>query len=138
MKNKKLPGFLAIGALLAGCAQSPNQVASSYVSPNTYDGRSCAKLMEERNEIVSRVNQLTQDQKEAATTDAVLTGVALVLFWPAAIGLAATKDNATALSSAKGNYDAITAKMREKGCALPAETPVNTAPAPAKPKRSWE
>ena len=49
----------------------------------------------------------------------MLTGVALVIFWPAALGLAATKDNETALSTAKGNYDAITAKMTQKGCKIP-------------------
>ncbi|AAV95315.1 hypothetical protein KQ247_19125 [Ruegeria pomeroyi] len=139
MKSIKFSAILAISGLVAGCAQQPNQVAASYVSPSTYDGRSCANLLQERNEIVGRVNQLTSEQKEAATTDAVLTGVALVVFWPAAIGLAATKDNATALSAAKGNYDAITAKMTQKGCALPPE-PVAPSPVATeeKKKRSWE
>ncbi len=137
MKKTTLPFLLAGLAMLSACAQAPNQVAASYVSPSTYDGRSCAQLMEERNEIVHRVNGLTEDQREAATTDAVLTGVALVVFWPAAIGLAATKDNATALSAAKGNYDAVTSKMRQKGCALPPE-PVSMQPVPEKTKRSWE
>jgi hypothetical protein len=77
--------------------------------------------MGERNEIASRVNKLNSEQQSAATTDAVLTGVALVIFWPAAIALAATKDNATALSAAKGNYDAITTQMRKQSCSLPAE-----------------
>ncbi|HBS49826.1 MAG TPA: hypothetical protein DEA05_06925 [Rhodobacteraceae bacterium] len=121
---------------MTACAPAPDQVEASYVSPSTYAGRSCAQLMAERNEIVSRVNALNQQQKDAATTDAVATGVALVLFWPAAFALAATKDNATALSAAKGNYDAVTAQMRQQNCPLPPEpvAPVQ----PEEKKRSWE
>lgn len=63
-----------------------------------------------------------------------------MLFWPAAIALAATKDQESALSSAKGNYDAITAQMTSKGCTIPAgSAQVVTTPEPVeKPKRSWE
>ena len=55
----------------------------------------------------------------------------------AALALAASKDNATALSAAKGNYDAITTQMRSQGCKLPPE-PVQAEPEPAEKKRSWE
>ncbi|MFW8593060.1 hypothetical protein [Cribrihabitans neustonicus] len=119
MKNT-VPGILAAAVALAGCAQNPDKIAASYVSPSSYQGRSCAQLMAERNEIVSRLNLLNAEQKQAATNDAIATGVALVLFWPAAFALAATKDHATALSAAKGNYDAITAQMTQKGCDMPA------------------
>ena len=78
--------------------------------------------MLERNDIVRKVNSLTVDQNKAATDDAVITGIALVLFWPAAIALAATKDKSSALSVAKGNYDAITLTMEKKGCRLPPPT----------------
>lgn len=136
MMKKTSAAILSAAVTLSACAQSPNQVEASYVSPSTYAGRSCNTLMAERNEIVSRVNVLTKEQQTAATTDAVATGVALVIFWPAAIALAATKDNATALAAAKGNYDAITKQMQKQGCALPPE-PI----APVEPetkKRSWE
>ena len=141
MKFFKLPHALAIATLtLSACAQHSNQIESTYVSPNVYSGRSCAQLMSERNDIVRRVNTLNKEQDKSATNDAVLTGVALIIFWPAAIGLAATKDNATAVSAAKGNYDAITEQMRIKGCTLPPEalTPLETKPTDGKKKRSWE
>lgn len=137
MKRKIMAALIAATAV-SGCAQSPDQVEASYVSPNQFKGRSCSQLMGERNEIASRVNTLTKEQKQAATNDAVATGVALVIFWPAAIALAASKDNATALSAAKGNYDAITTQMRTQGCKLPPE-PVQAEPDPsAEKKRSWE
>ncbi len=113
--------FGLIGLLIAsGCAESAKNVDAAYVSPNVYAGQSCNSLMTERNEIVRRVNNLTKQQNKAATDDAVITGIALVLFWPAAIALAATDDNSSELAVAKGNYDAITSKMQQQGCSLPA------------------
>lgn len=141
---KKSGSALVFSAVLAlsACAQQPEKVAASYVSPTTYENQSCKQLQAERNEIVRQVNTLTQEQKDAATTDAVATSVALLLFWPAAIALATTKDNATPLSAAKGHYDAITAQMEKRGCALPAErltAPATEAPKPSDSgKRSWE
>lgn len=127
---------------VAGCAQHANKIEPSYVSPNAFAGRSCSQLLTERNEIVRQVNELNAAQNKSATNDAVLTGVALLVFWPAAIALAATKDNATAVSAAKGNYDAITTQMANKGCKLPAGADVpQVDPVPvqkADKKRSWE
>ncbi len=123
MAFSKIPALVAVAALTVGaCTKGPDKIEATYVSPSTFDGRSCSKLMSERNAIVSRLNSLTEQQQSAARTDAVATGVALVLFWPAAFALGATKDNATALSSAKGNYDAITTKMQQQGCAVPEAT----------------
>lgn len=135
--KRKISAALVAAIALSGCAQSPDKIEASYVSPNQFKGRSCNQLMGERNEIASRVNTLNKEQQKAATNDAVATGVALVIFWPAALALAASKDNATALSAAKGNYDAITTQMRTQGCKLPPE-PVQAEPEPAEKKRSWE
>lgn len=141
MKRTILTPLVAASLLASGCAQSAKQIEASYVSPGVYSGRSCNQLMAERNDIARKVNGLVVEQDKAATNDAVLTGVALLVFWPAAIGLAVTKDNATALSAAKGNYDAITEKMASQGCAVPAE-PVpllsKEAQESTRKKRSWE
>ncbi|WP_170376347.1 hypothetical protein [Ruegeria atlantica] len=111
--------FFTVVALLpfvAACAQSPDKVGATYVSPAIFDGRSCQQLHAERNQIASNVKKLTADQKKAATDDAVITGVTLVLFWPAALAMAATQDHADQLAAAKGNYDAITQAMQTKNC----------------------
>lgn len=129
---------LSVLISVAGCAQHSNQIEASYVSPATYSGRSCNQLMAERNEIVSTVNELSAAQDKSATNDAVLTGVALLVFWPAAIAMAATKDNATAVSAAKGNYDAITAQMKNQGCKLPPAPAPTVVPESDGKKRSWE
>jgi hypothetical protein len=113
---------LATAFAVSGCAQQAGSVAPSYVSQNVYAGRSCSQLMTERNDIVRQVNTLTSDQNKSATTDAVTVGVALLVFWPAAIALAATDDKAQELSVAKGNYEAITGQMRAKGCTVPEDS----------------
>lgn len=113
--------LLAAGlASLTACTPSPDKVTSAYVSPNVYQGQTCNELLEERNQIASNVNQLAAAQKKASTTDAVATGVALVLFWPAAFALAATDDQSAQLAQAKGNYDAITTQMTHQNCKVPA------------------
>ncbi len=138
MRLKSFALALTVPLALGACVQQPEKVQSSYVSPSTYAGRSCNQLMSERNEIVGRVNLLTNQQKKAATNDAVATGVALFLFWPAAFALAASDDNSTALASAKGHYDAVTAQMRKQGCRMPPEPVQTAAVQPDSPKRSWQ
>ncbi len=116
---KKVIFSIAAISILAACAPSPNQVSASYVSPVVYDGQSCKKLMAERNQIASEVNLLTAKQQKSSTNDAVATGIALVLFWPAAFALALTEDQSAQLAQAKGNFEAIEAQMRNKGCQMP-------------------
>jgi len=115
----KVISLTVIAGLLSACATQPDAVSASYVSPSVYKGQSCARLVSERNQIVRNLNTLSAEQSKQATNDAVATGVALVLFWPAAFLIGASGDSATALASAKGNYDAITAQMISQGCAVP-------------------
>ncbi|MEM6658937.1 MAG: hypothetical protein AAF496_15400 [Pseudomonadota bacterium] len=116
---RKVISGIVVTSFLTACAASPDKVSSAYVSPGLYEDRTCSELMEERNQIASNVNRLSAEQKKASTTDAVATGVALVLFWPAAFALAATQDQSNQLAQAKGNYDAITTQMTKKNCKVP-------------------
>ncbi len=107
---------IALLPFVAACAQFPDKVSSTYVSPAIFDGRSCQKLHAERNQIASNVSELTADQKKSATNDAVITGVTLLLFWPAVFALALTPDHSNQLAEVKGNYDAVTKAMQAKNC----------------------
>ncbi|MEM9552079.1 MAG: hypothetical protein AAGA05_12945 [Pseudomonadota bacterium] len=115
----KKAALLAACVAVSACAQQPHKIEASYVSRSAFEGKGCNDLLAERNDIVRHVNDLSAKQKKAATTDAVATGVALVLFWPAAFALATTSDNSGALSLAKGNYDAISSQMQLQGCNVP-------------------
>lgn len=109
---------LAASLCLGACAQQPDKIDASYVSPNTYRGMSCQQMAAERSELQRKVKDLSASQKSAANTDAVATGLAMMLFFPAAIAIASTKDSEPALSSAKGHLDAVTARMKAQGCPL--------------------
>ena len=109
--------LLTAGALaLSGCAAQPDQVSKSYVSPSTYSHLNCAALQSERMSLIEYVNTLTEQQKKKAGNDAAAMAVGMVLFWPALFALSAGKDNGPQLATAKGQYDAISAAGRAKGC----------------------
>ncbi len=113
--GKSLVGAIAL-SLLGACASQPEKIQATYVSPSTYSSYSCKSIVAERNSVVNKVNELSGAQKKKATNDAVATGVALVLFWPAAFLVAAGSDLEPQIASLKGNYEALTAAGRQKGC----------------------
>jgi hypothetical protein len=57
-------------------------------------------------------------QDKQATSDAVATGVAVVLFWPAAFLVQGDKGNAAQLASLKGQYNAVYQEAIRKGCTV--------------------
>ena len=50
MNFYKTVASLAALSLVTACAQQPNQIEASYVSPEIYSGLNCNGLMKERNE----------------------------------------------------------------------------------------
>jgi hypothetical protein len=66
-------------------------------------------------------------QDERASGDAVATGVAIVLFWPAAFFIKGDGANAAELGRLKGVFEALERASNEKGCGLRFERPASTA-----------
>lgn len=97
-----LAGMLALSA----CADRASEIRPAYVSPIQYQNYNCSQLAAENNRIASRLNQLVEVQDQQATDDAVATGVAIVLFWPAAFFIQGN-DNAPEIARLKGQYDAV-------------------------------
>lgn len=115
---KHLATAAVVGTLtLSACAQAPSSISSQYISPHMYSGLSCNQLRGEAYRISSRVSQLTGQQQKEATEDAIATGVALVLFWPAIFLLADGGDNASELGRLKGELDAVNYQYVAKNCA---------------------
>ena len=106
---------LAAAASIAGCASQPDQIAAAYVSPTAYQGMSCGSLNAEAQRVNARLVQTTGQQQKAANTDAAVTAVALVLFWPAAFFIAG-KDSSAELARLKGEADGIQAAAIRAGC----------------------
>jgi hypothetical protein len=71
-------------ALLSACASRSSDVTASYVSPMTYQSYTCQQLAEEAQAISARAAQTAGAQDDKRTRDQVATGVAIVVFWPAA------------------------------------------------------
>jgi hypothetical protein len=57
-----------------------------------------------------------QDQK--ASSDALATGVAIVVFWPAAFLVGGNDQNTAELARMKGEFDAIERASIQKSCGI--------------------
>lgn len=113
---RKLIVAVCVTTFAAGCATSPANVAAQYVSPMQYQSYSCQQLAAESQRIGSRVAEVTGQQQQKANNDAVATGVAVVLFWPALFFLGGGGDKAGELSRLKGESDAIQQAAIQKNC----------------------
>src|SRR5262245_32245503 len=76
--------ILPLCALIAGCASSSAEVRPSYVSPLQYQNLSCQQLGAEAERVSRRASEVAGVQDSNKTSDAWVTGAAIVLFWPAA------------------------------------------------------
>lgn len=108
--------ILVASSILSACATAGKDVASTYVSPMQYSSYDCEQLRTESMRVSSRVNQLTGRLDEAASNDKAITGVGLILFWPALFALGGTKQQEVELSRLKGEYDAIETTATTKKC----------------------
>jgi hypothetical protein len=105
---------------VSACATRPDKIAPAYTSSMTYSGLDCRTIRSETNAVVTRLNSLAGVQNKKATTDAVLTGVGLVLFWPALFFTSGVSgsDNEAEIASLKGQAEALAASYRAQGCGL--------------------
>jgi hypothetical protein len=108
--------LLASSVLLTGCASSSSEVAPSYVSPLQYQHLTCAQIAAEAERVSRRVVELSGVQDSKRTSDAVTTGVAVVLFWPAAFMIKGDGQTAAELGRLKGEFEALEKVSTEKGC----------------------
>ncbi len=108
-----------VGLVVAsGCAQKSDKINAAYVSPVAYQSFSCRQLSEEAQRVSSRASQMMGVQNKQAEQYAVATGVALVLFWPAAFFIKGNKGNAAEVSRLKGEMEAIEKALIKKGCKI--------------------
>lgn len=113
-----LAGWLAIAATVAGCASSSDKIVPQYVSSIPYQGYTCAQLADEAQRVSSRVAQLSGVQDQKATNDAVATGVAIVVFWPAAFLVGGNDQTTAELGRLKGELEAVEKASIQKNCGL--------------------
>ena len=109
---------IGMALTLAGCATRSGDIAAAYVSPIQYQSYSCGQLREEAARVSSRAAIASGAQDQNATSDAVATGVALVVFWPAVFMLKGNSANAQEVAQLKGDMDAIEQANIRKRCGI--------------------
>jgi hypothetical protein len=103
---------------LVGCASSASDITASYVSPHQYQQLNCQQISAEAERVSRRVTELSGAQDSKATGDAVATGVAIVVFWPAAFFIKGDGHTAAELGRLKGEFEALEKISIEKNCGL--------------------
>ncbi len=114
----RLISILGSAAIVAGCASASGDIRAAYVSPLQYNNLSCEQLGLEAERVSARASEVAGIQDEKSTNDAVATGVAIVLFWPAAFFIKGDGHTAAELARLKGEFETIEKVSNQKGCNL--------------------
>lgn len=113
--KKTVSLLLAITIGLSGCATSSNKVTAAYASPLAYQGYDCTQITSESARLQSKIAETGGQLDKAADNDKILTGVALVVFWPAVFFLG-NKQQEAEFARLKGEYDALQQAAIAKKC----------------------
>ena len=129
-------GIAAAGGLLTGCASSPGGIEPMHVSSSKYSGRSCGALRHHSQRITKEAQRIAGKVHERSTNDAIATGVAIVLFWPAAFFVKGDGPEAEEYARLLGERQAIEEASKRKGCGIKFEElkSANSGRDPNKPK----
>lgn len=107
---------IAFAGFLGGCASKSSEITPSYVSPIMYQGHTCTQLAQEAEGVSARAAQVSGAQDAKRTSDQVATGVAIVVFWPAAFLVGGDGSVAAELAQLKGQMVAIEQASIQKKC----------------------
>ena len=112
--------FMALAGtlLLANCASKSSEVTAAYVSPMMYQSYSCQQLAAEAQAVSAKAAELSGAQDQKRTNDAIATGVAIVVFWPAAFLVGGDGQVAAQLAQMKGQMGAIEQASIQKKCGI--------------------
>lgn len=118
-----LCSILVMGFLISGCATSAENVQAAYISPVAYDKFTCKQIADEVRRVSEEVAVLTGQQDRKASNDAVATGVALVLFWPAAFLIDGDDNTTSELARMKGKFESLKDASEKKSCKIEFKIP---------------
>lgn len=122
-------GIVALCAALVGCASSSADVAPAYVWPVAYQSYTCQQLALEAQAVSTRAATLSGVQDSQRSKDQVATGVAIVVFWPAAFFVQGDKQNAGELAQMKGQMVAIEQASIARKCNIQFQGKTDGTPA---------
>lgn len=125
MDARKTALAVLVAAAAAGCAKNPDAIVPITMPVNAYSGLSCEQLAAEHRRSSEALAAVSEQQKQAATGDAV--GVFLI---GVPVSSLSGGDKEGLVAQHKGEIVAIEGAMRSQQCTPPA--PV--APPPAAPR----
>ena len=108
----------ALAAATGACASYSEKIPATYVSPVIYENLSCRQIAEEASRVSRRAAEVAGVQDSQATNDSVVTGVAIVVFWPAAFFVGGDRASASELGRLKGEADALEQVSIKKNCGI--------------------
>jgi hypothetical protein len=114
----RFAALVAAIPLLCGCASYSEKISATYVSPVIYESLSCKQIAEEAARVSRRASEVAGVQDSQATKDSVVTGVAIVVFWPAAFFVGGDRASASELGRLKGEADALEQVSIKKNCGI--------------------
>lgn len=109
---------VTFAAATAACASYSEKISATYVSPVIYENLSCRQIAEEASRVSRRAAEVAGAQDSQATKDSVVTGVAIVVFWPAAFFIDGDRASAAELGRLKGEADDLEQASIKKNCGI--------------------
>ncbi len=130
---KKVLSVFVIAAFISACSTASKDISATYISPLQYKDYNCDQLTAEMQRVAQRVTEIGGRLDQAASNDKTITGVGVILFWPALFALGGTKQQEADYARLRGEYDAINQAAIQKDCKLTiqAKPAVATQPATA-------
>jgi hypothetical protein len=113
---------------LAGCASKSSEIAPSYISPVMYQSYSCQQIAEEAQNVAAHAAEVSGAQDQKRTNDQIATGVAIVVFWPAAFFVGGDGQAAAELARLKGQMEALEQASVQKNCGIQFRQQASQAP----------
>jgi len=118
MMLKKISVYLMCILFVVSCSNSSNDIVAIYVSPEQYSNLDCDQIRAEMQRVAGKVRSITGQLDKNAGNDKVVTGVSLILFWPAVFFLGGTKEEEAEYARLKGEYDALEKASILRKCSM--------------------
>ena len=115
-RNKVVTFFCSFSLLLSGCAPNSASLAPAYVSPLVYANFDCEQMQMEYARLSRRAYEASGQQDQAASDDAAMFAIGMILFWPALFFLGGTKEQEAEYARLKGEYEALDRVAVQKNC----------------------
>jgi hypothetical protein len=114
----RIISLFVITFTFAGCASRSADIAPSYISPVMYQNYTCQQIALEAQNVSSHAAEMAGAQDQKRTNDQIATGVAVVVFWPAAFFVGGDGNTAADLARLKGQMQALEQASVQKNCGI--------------------